>query len=256
MAADVDPRLHDLRLTIAFLTRVPMSHGARVRLDRMARWFPVVGLLIGGVAVGVLVATRPFVGHSVSAVLAVLAGVLVTGGFHHDGLADSADGLVGGWTPEQRREILKDSRHGTYGVLALVLQVVLQVTIIGNLPTPAAAAAVVLMHVVGRGSAVSIMRAGPGVSEGMGADYVAGVRRSDVAVAAVSSLAIAVAVAGWNGAVAWGAALVVALLAVRYAIRRIGGIVGDVLGAAEQVSETTVLLTAIVFVERTGGFGW
>ena len=56
--------------------------------------------------------------------------MLICGGFHQDGLADVADGVVGGWNPEQRLAILKDSRHGTYGVLSLVLQVLLQVSLL------------------------------------------------------------------------------------------------------------------------------
>lgn len=259
MTTDPNPPLHDLRLTVAFLTRVRVTHGPHVELDRMARWFPLVGLLIGGVAAGVLAATQLVVGVSVAAVLCVLVGVMVTGGFHHDGLADSADGLVGGWTPEQRLEILKDSRHGTYGVLALVLQIVLQVTAIAQLAgtsVGSAAAAVALMHTLGRGAAVSIMRSGPGATEGMGANYVAGVTRRDVTVAVVVSLAVAVAIAGWHGAVVLLGALAVARLLVVYAVRRIGGIVGDVLGAVEQVAETTVLIAAVILQDTTGGFGW
>jgi adenosylcobinamide-GDP ribazoletransferase len=253
---DRQPMLNDVRVAIAFLTRIPISHGSRIDMGRIARWFPTVGLLIGGAAAGLLAASRPLFGDRMAAALAVLFGVLMTGGFHHDGLADSADGLVGGWTPEQRRAILKDSRHGTYGVLALVLQIVLQVTALGDMPTSAAVACVVLMHSVGRASAVSVMKSGHGVAEGLGANYVAGVSRGDQSVALISALLFAVAVAGPLAPVTLVAGILIAQLVARYAIRRIGGIVGDVLGAAEQIGETTVLLTALVCVHITGEFGW
>lgn len=253
---DRQPILNDVRIAMAFLTRIPVSHGSRVDMGRVARWFPTVGLMIGGAAAGVLAAARPLFGDRMGAALAVLVGVLVTGGFHHDGLADSADGIVGGWTPDQRRAILKDSRHGTYGVLALVLQIVLQVTALGDMPTSAAVAGVVLMHSVGRASAVSVMKSGEGITEGLGANYVAGVSRGDQSIALVSALFFAVAVAGPLAPITLVAAVLVAQLVVRYAIRRIGGIVGDVLGATEQFGETTVLLVALACVQITGGFGW
>lgn len=250
------PFMNDARVAVAFLTRVPMKHGSRVDMGRVARWFPAIGLLVGGVCAGVYSTTRLLVGDTSAAVLGVLAGVLVTGGFHHDGLADSADGLVGGWTPEQRRQILKDSRHGTYGVLALVFQIVFQITAVGDLPVGPAVVALVLMHSVGRASAVSVMRSGEGITEGLGANYVAGVRPFDMCLAIGSGFAFAVAIGGLHGLIAVFVALAVAQIVVRYAIRRIGGIVGDVLGGTEQFGESAVLLTVLACVKITGGFGW
>jgi adenosylcobinamide-GDP ribazoletransferase len=251
-----NPRLHNLRLTAAFLTRIRISHGEQVALDRMARWFPLVGLLIGVVATAVYLSAELLFGPLVASVLAVLAAVLLTGGFHQDGLADAADGLVGGWTPEERLQILKDSRHGTYGVLALVVQVVLQVAALSVLPVTGGSIALLLMHSIARAVAVSTMRAGMGLSGGLGANYVAGVTKKDIVVAQAFAVVLAVGLAGWHGLVAYSAASLAAWFVVRYAIRRIGGIVGDVLGAAEQVAETAVLLVVVGFVNLTGFFGW
>lgn len=251
-----DPRLHNFRVAVAFLTRIPMSHGERVRLDRVARWFPVVGTLIGFATSAVLLVAREVFGSSVGSAIAVLFSVLVTGGFHQDGLADSADGLVGGWTPEQRLEILKDSRHGTYGVLALVLQVTIQVLAIAELPLASALGAVFVAHVIGRSTAVSVMRAGRGLAGGMGAAYVDGVTRRDVGVAVTISMVISVVATGWHGVLVVVVAYCLGRIFVAYAIRRIGGIVGDVLGATEQIAETTVLLTAVAVFQAAGGFGW
>lgn len=250
------PVLQHARVAVAFLTRIPVRHGDEISMGRIARWFPVVGAGVGVVSAAVLVASREILSHQVSAVLAVMTGVLVTGGFHHDGLADSADGLVGGWTPEQRRQILKDSRHGTYGVLALVLQVVLQVSVLGDLATTHAVCAVVLMHSLGRAAAVSVMHAGKGITEGLGANYVAGVTKLDMSIALGLAAASGIAVAGWQGLVPFAVALLVARLAVHYAVKKIEGIVGDVLGAVEQVAESTVLLTVMAIVVTAGDFGW
>lgn len=250
------PYLQDARVTLAFLTRIPVRHGDRISMGRIARWFPTVGGLIGLLVALSLVSTESLFGRQVGACFAILVGVLITGGFHHDGLADSADGLVGGWTPEQRREILKDSRHGTYGVLALVFQIIMQVTLLSQLPTKSAVTAVLVMHIGGRASAVSVMKAGPGVTEGLGANYVAGVSKIDIALSLISAFTFVFIIGGWHGLVGFVPALMIAHFLVRYAIRKIEGIVGDVLGAIEQISETIFLLVAVAFFNSSGSYGW
>ena len=89
----------------------------------------------------------------------MLVGVLVTGAFHEDGLADLADSM-GGWTPEQRREILKDSRHGSYGVAALCGSIVLRIVCVATLGPAVAFAGLVTAHTLGRSAAVGVMIAG------------------------------------------------------------------------------------------------
>ena len=114
--------IHDLKVATAFLTRIPVSHGPVLSMGGVSSWFPIVGAVVGLIASGVWVVGNTVLAPLSASALTIAVIVLITGAFHHDGLADSMDGLVGGWNPEQRREILKDSRHGTYGVMALVLQ--------------------------------------------------------------------------------------------------------------------------------------
>ncbi len=111
---------------IAFLTRIPVGPpaGGVWQLADSAWAFPLVGAGIGAVAAFVfLVAQLIGLGDWPSALLAVLAGLLLTGAIHEDGLADTADGLLGGPDRERKLAIMRDSRHGTYGVLAIVLSV-------------------------------------------------------------------------------------------------------------------------------------
>ena len=108
---------------------------------------------------------------TVAAAVAVLGGVALTGAFHEDGLADTADAL-GGTTPERRREILKDSRHGSYGVAAMTGSIVVRILCLASLGPAAAFAGAVAAHTLGRGAAVSVMRLAPATSRpGLGADY-------------------------------------------------------------------------------------
>jgi adenosylcobinamide-GDP ribazoletransferase len=122
LAARDAARAPSPRAAIAFLTRLPVGGGALTarQLSRAALWFPAVGLLVGGVMGGVRALAGTVLDPGPATALAVLAAMLVTGALHEDGLADAAD-AIGAHVPRERRlEILRDSRVGTYGALALV----------------------------------------------------------------------------------------------------------------------------------------
>jgi adenosylcobinamide-GDP ribazoletransferase len=163
-------------------------------------------------------------------------------------LADVADAFAGGTTIERRLEILKDSRHGSYGVAALCSSIVIRIVCVGSLPGPAAMFAVaVAAHAVGRGAAVGLMGvAQPATHRGLGADYGQSATRLTAVVAALVGLGLAAIVVG-----CWAAPLVavvlVSIACVRWlSLRKIGGISGDVLGTCEQVAE------CLCFVVLTG----
>ncbi|PZF79116.1 adenosylcobinamide-GDP ribazoletransferase, partial [Jiangella anatolica] len=120
-----------LRAAVAFLTRLPVG-SSPAPLDRAGAWFPLVGLLVGSVGLGVWWVADGLAGPLVAAVAAVLATVIVTGALHEDGLADTADGLWGGSTRERRLEIMRDSRLGTYGALALAGDLLLRVAVLAT----------------------------------------------------------------------------------------------------------------------------
>ena len=134
-------------------------------------WFPVVGAAIGAAVGGVAAGLGHLVPATVAGGVAVMVGVMITGAFHEDGLADTADAM-GGWTPERRREILKDSRHGSYGVAAMTGSIVVRVLCVASLGPAAAFGGLVAAHAVGRGAAVAVMGlARPVAEDGLGADY-------------------------------------------------------------------------------------
>jgi adenosylcobinamide-GDP ribazoletransferase len=232
---------------VQFLTRLPTPSFADFEpgwITRAARYFPLVGLLVGGACALVLLAAGQVWNGPLPALLAVAAGVLITGGFHEDGLADTADGLGGGQTPERRLEIMKDSRVGTYGVLALGLVLAIKVAALAELPLATAALALVAAHGAGRTAAVAVMVLERHVSDRDDAKYKPapdGVRPLELLVAAVLGL-WPLALLGWAGLTG---ALVGAALAVMLALtarRLIGGYTGDVLGGVEQACELGVLL--------------
>ncbi len=225
-----------------FLTRVPIRLGTPPTIAACVPWFPVVGALIGVFVGAVAAGLMEVVPPSVAAVVAVLAGVLITGAFHEDGLADTADAM-GGWTPEQRRQILKDSRHGSYGVAALCGSIVLRTVCVAAMGPAVAFGGLVAAHALGRASAVATMTASKAPpTAGLGADYMRTLRRGAARVGVAVGVAITVVAVGW-----WSAPLVLAAVLVTVPVavvagRALGGVSGDVLGAIEQVVECTVLV--------------
>jgi adenosylcobinamide-GDP ribazoletransferase len=233
---------------VQFLTRVPIRLRAAPDPSSAVPWFPLVGALIGAAIGAVAAGLMDVVPATVAAAVAVLAGVALTGAFHEDGLADLADSM-GGFTPEQRREILRDSRHGSYGVAALCGSIVLRVLAVAALGPLDALTGLVAAHTLGRGAAVGVLALAPVAPEpGLGA----GSRRSLTAIGAVvgvtTAIVIAAAVTGWHAAPLVGAAAASAVVVTALAVRALGGVSGDVLGAVEQVAECAVLVTVTALV--------
>ncbi len=230
--------------SLQFLTRVPIRTERAVPHERIVPWFPIAGLVIGAIVGGVAAGLHGLVATSVAATCAVVAGLLVTGAFHEDGLADVADAFGGGWTREQRFEILKDSRHGTYGVAALTASIVIRVAAAAALAAPSTMfAGFVVAHVLGRTAIVAaLLSIRPASDSGLGADTARTMRRSTGGFGVLVGIACTAAVVGW-----WTLPLVFAAAAGTaatgwLAIRKIGGLAGDVLGAIEQVVECLVLV--------------
>ena len=230
-------------VAMSFLTRIPIHHKHEPQVGSAAPWFPIVGVvvgaIVGGVAWGVSNLTTPLLGAAVG----VLVGVAVTGAFHEDGLADIADAFVGGWTIEQRLKILKDPLHGSYGVAALCGSIVLRVCALSSIAPSRMFTVAIAAHCFARAGALALMlTTSLARHEGLGSDYVKSLRRSPTTISLVVSLFFVIFLVG-----VWSIAVIVATIAGAMTIRwwskkKIGGITGDVLGAAEQVSEALILI--------------
>ncbi len=245
-----------LRRAWAFLTRLPggAHPGADRELGRSVPWFPLVGAVIGGLSGAVYWALNGPLGALLAAVLAVATGAVATGCFHEDGLADTADAL-GGSNRERRLEIMKDSRVGVFGVLAVVLPTLVRVFAVSSLGPVDGLVALVVAHMLGRTMAVAVMGVAPAASAtGLGHSYTVHLPRAWTAVAVVVSSAAAASL-GIPGAVSLAAAAAGAALVGLVAWRAFGGTTGDVLGATEQVAEMAVLLSAASLV-ATHGWSW
>ncbi len=244
------------RHALAFLTRLPGgAHPDDERgLGRSVPWFPFIGALVGVIAGATYWAANGPLGPMLAAITAITVGVVVTGAFHEDGLADTADGL-GGMEVERRLAIMKDSRVGTFGSLAVVLSSLARVVALASLGAADGWFALIAAHTIGRTMATLVMiTTTPARAEGLATRY-----PDEVPKAAVLGVAALVSLgalgAGLGSAVGLVAAAVGAVGVAALARRAFGGTTGDVLGAVEQVGELAVLV-AISRLVAEYGWGW
>jgi len=241
---------------VQYFTRIPVpawvGHSPQ-NLQQAARYLPLVGILVGAIAGGALWLGAQLWPLPLAVVLSMTAGILVTGAFHEDGLSDFADGL-GGSTREKALAIMKDSRVGVYGVIAIVLVLLLKyqalLALCGKQRLAQAAAALIAAHAVSRLMAVSIMLTQRYVRE----DDSARAKHAaqplgypSLTIAALTAVAAlgALLVAGEHlkpVTAALAAALVMrACLAWRLR-KTLGGYTGDCLGAVQQLCELAFYL--------------
>ncbi len=250
--SDADPIRH-LWLATVLLTRLPVPRLPSIafRDSPHAVWaYPLVGLLVGGIAVVVAqIALWLGLSSAIAAGIALGAMMLTTGAMHEDGLADTFDGLWGGQTRQRRLEIMRDSQIGTYGVLALVLVTGLRWTALTALAGGGAWPSILAAACLSRGVMPVLMTQLPharddGLSHSVGRPKAAAAWGS----AGIGVLATLVLMGGAGVS----ASLIVGLLVFiigTIARAKIAGQTGDILGATQQLAETVVLLVAVAALQ-------
>lgn len=239
---DIAPRAGaDLLTAFALLTRLPVPDHQGTGAQSAWAW-PVVGAVLGALA-ALAAGLALWLGFTpgVVAVLVLILGAMLTGGLHEDGLSDTADGLFGGWTKERRLEIMKDSRVGSYGVLALLLVTLARWSALATLLAAGQVWVLVPVGAVARAPMGLVMSALPN-ARGAGLSHATG-RPSARTALGGTALAVVLAVLFAGGAALAMVALVALVtgLLARMARNRIGGQTGDILGAAQQLAEAACL---------------
>ncbi len=244
--------LHDLPAALGLLTRLPVPVDGDRAMARgaAAAWaYPLAGALIGALA-GTVWASATGLGlpPPIAAGLAVAALVIATGALHEDGLADTADGLWGGWTRDRRLEIMRDSRVGSYGVVALVLSLGLRAGALASLSPDMALPALIVGGAASRAAMVALWSVVPparrdGLSVRTGQPG-----RATAGLALALGTGIAVLVLGPLGTIAGACSLGGAALVGAVAWAKIGGQTGDILGAAQQLAEIAALLAVVALL--------
>ncbi len=242
--------LRDAMVAFQLLTRIPMPRDlnpSRSDLGRAAGWFPVVGVVVGALIAAVgTAAVEIGLSPGLAAVVAIGFGVFVTGSFHEDGLADSADSFGAGWDRDQVLTIMRDSRIGSYGSISLVLLFTARLAALWSTDPAAWIASLIAAHTVARWSSVHLMRTRDyarrdGEAPGFGKPIIEEMPRASFWFATVVTVLVVVNALGLRGLLTVVAALVLSRLWGRYCQRRIGGITGDALGALNVAVEVAVL---------------
>ena len=233
---------------LGYFTRVPVPAWvgfSAESLQQAARYLPAVGLLVGGVAAAVFWGAAKLWPVPVAVLLAMAASIAVTGAFHEDGLSDTADGLGGGWDKQRILEIMKDSRVGSYGVVALVLALLGKFSLLTSLDVAWVPITLLAAHAFSRFCALTLMAT---------MDYARDDSQSKAkpVAARLSFGALLFALVFAAAPLLWlptGQALVGVLLALlatfwlaRKCRRWLGGYTGDCLGAVQQLAELGFLL--------------
>lgn len=249
--------LNDLKVALAFLTRIPINHGPQISLRRSAALFPLVGALIGLIGGLVFYLSSAILPPLVSASISILVTVAITGAFHLDGLADICDGLIGGWNREERLKILKDSRHGTYGVAAISLQLILQVCLLSALSPRDGLFTLIVLHTLSRLVPIFLMLI-PATSghDGMGASVSREIGAKEPLVGSLITVLLIAPIMGLNFLLLSAILFLTLSIFALWVIRKIGGMVGDAFGAGEQISETMILFFFVAQFGIVGEIPW
>jgi adenosylcobinamide-GDP ribazoletransferase len=240
-----------LLVAIQFLTKLRVPAAGELPQDALAesaRFFPIVGAIVGLGAIAIDRFIGPPAGRSVSVVLILVYLVIVTGGLHEDGLADAADGFGGGWTRDRVLTIMGDSNIGSFGALAIGCSLLARFVFLTSVPARNFYGVLLAGQVLDRWAMLPLAHWLPSArdEQGQGARMAQKTSATSLIIATAFMVFIVSVACGVAALAMMAIACGVAALTGAYYRRRIGGITGDCLGATCQVTECAVYLTGAV----------
>ena len=237
---------------VQFLTRIPTpawTPSGPTDVGASAAFFPLVGLLVGGLASVALWVVRSLLDFPpmVGSLVCVGVAVVITGFLHEDGFADLCDAL-GGSSPQRRREIMRDSRVGAFGATGLVIVVGSELALLASLSVAGAVSALLCAHMTGRFASVLLLRVAKAPSDpsSVAKPYLEGVDNRMVFFATITEVAVLLVLSNvaWTSGILLGT--VVAVVAAKRLFNRwLGGVSGDCLGALTKAIQLLVLCLAV-----------
>lgn len=235
-----------LRAAFGFFSRIPVgSKPLPPTLTGIAAWLPVVGLIIGGIVAGATYATALVFPPLLAGCVGCAVWVAVTGGLHLDGVSDCGDGLMVETTRERRLEIMKDSRLGTFGGAALFFNLIFKISalsLLAGTSLPYLFFACCLAGMMSRSTVFIAMFCKTARPGGLGEAIREGVKKRHIIPAWIFILVLSLMM-GLKGMVALGAVLLMTLIILRLAKKRLGGVTGDVFGCLIETTEWVVLFS-------------
>lgn len=233
-------------LALSFLTTLPAPQLPYIPggLSRSAVWFPLVGMIIGGILGAASWGLHLIFPPAITAVLITTLWIMLTGGLHLDGVADCCDGLLASTSAEKRLEILRDPRNGTFAVLGLILFVALKITAVFTLlqQNNVVIIPLLLAPTVARWLILPTAKQPLARGSGMGNEFAQGLTARILGTAVLLPIFITI-YSGWQGVIAILCAHLTTWWWIHFAKKRIGGVTGDVYGAVVETAELAILLT-------------
>ncbi len=244
-------------LQLQFLTRIPVNIDIEFDENSFSRgiiFAPVIGLLIGVIIAGIYIVAG-FTGRPIIAVLAaVIAEIIITGGLHLDGLADTFDGIFSNRPKEKILRIMKDSRIGTNGTLSLILIIVSKIWLMLIINTNYIVPCLIIMPALSRMNITwtAGMSTYARKEKSAAASIVNNTGMKEIVITTVIAAAPCAALLQLLSAPAVAAVIIFVILFTAYVKKKIGGITGDIIGAVIELSELIFLITVIVCESAAG----
>ncbi len=245
-----------LLTALRFLTRIPVGKYPKdkKRLGRSMAYFPIVGLILGGILVLVNWGFSIILAPLVADALTIITLVILTGALHIDGFVDTIDGLAGGKTKEEILRIMRDSRVGAFGIIGIVSLIMLKLVLLHEMPLKIKKEALLLMPVMGRwamvvASSLSVYAR----REGTGKAFVNYCGRKELVIASLITLLITGGFLKILGLELFFFVLALTLLLTRFISKRINGVTGDTLGAVNEIIEVGTLFILFLLFNLTKG---
>jgi adenosylcobinamide-GDP ribazoletransferase len=242
----------ELATAFQFLTRLPMPSVTfeEDSLSRSVKFFPLVGLAVGSGAALLQSVLIVHLARPLTAFVVLTYLVLITGCLHEDGLADTADGFGGGWTKDRVLSILRDSRIGSYGAIALVLSLLARYLLLASLPMERFIAYVISAHVLCRWSSLPLSYFLPPAreQEGQGARIAKLTSFSSLLFGSALSTAIVIFALRRSSVAPLLVAPLIVLVSGWFYNKKIGGITGDCFGATNQLTEIAIYFCGVWIV--------
>ncbi|WP_251860176.1 adenosylcobinamide-GDP ribazoletransferase [Clostridium sp. Marseille-Q2269] len=243
--------LNDFLLMIQFFTRIPINKNLECKKENFKRgafFLPVVAFIIGGIEYLIYLALKDFLPTNVIIVLLILFTAIITGGLHIDGLADTCDGFFSLRDKERIIEIMKDSRIGSYGTIALVMDLLLKYQLLYSLVIKGYSIAIILAPIIGRISILFLCLSNKTAKKnGSGNIFIGNMSKAIVFCITIITLGISTYFLGIKSAIIpFISVLLITYILYLLCLNKINGLTGDTLGACNELGEITFLLILLM----------
>ena len=241
-------------MALKFLTIIPLPKQREVSSEELGRsigYFPLVGIIIGLILVGLNWLLSLLLPPAVVNALLITCLAVISGALHLDGFVDTCDGIAGHKTPEERWEVMHDSRAGGFGIVGVVLLLLVKYILLNNIPGPLMVLTLLLMPVLSRWAMVYAVSAYPYARPtGLGKVFKQGASWPRLVIATLITLVVAISLAQLAGLAIMFAIWVIVIVMAAYLKRKFSGLTGDTYGAINELAEVGVLIFVLLLAHN------